>query len=180
MDAFAVAISKGLSMQQKNFKDMLAVGGFFGVFQAAMPLIGYLLGIQFEQYIASVDHWVALIVLSAIGVNMIRESRDKSEAVNGSIKLKSMIVLSLATSIDALAIGVTFAFLQVNIFPAVLMIGIVTLIISLIGVRIGNVFGVRFKSKAEIAGGGDFDLNGDQDSFGTFGNHSFLISDIPI
>jgi putative Mn2+ efflux pump MntP len=154
MDAFAVAICKGLSMQKMNYKHAVVTGCFFGGFQAVMPLIGYLLGTQFKDYITSIDHWIAFILLSVIGFNMIRESRnERCENVGNSFNLKNMMVLSLATSIDALAIGVTFAFLQVNIIPAVSMIGITTFIFSFFGVKIGNVFGARFKSKAELAGG---------------------------
>lgn len=154
MDAFAVAICKGLSMQKMNYKHALITGCFFGGFQALMPLIGYLLGTQFSNYITSVDHWIAVILLSIIGINMIRESRkERCENVGGSFNLKNMTVLSLATSIDALAIGVTFAFLQVNIISAISMIGITTFIFSFLGVKIGNVFGSRFKSKAEFTGG---------------------------
>lgn len=153
MDAFAVAISKGLSMRRMNYRNAVLTGGFFGGFQALMPLIGYLLGTQFKDRIISVDHWIAFLLLSIIGINMIRESRDEAERLEDSFNLRSMTVLSLATSIDALAIGVTFAFLQVNIIPAILLIGITTFGLSFAGVRIGNLFGSRFKSKAEIFGG---------------------------
>lgn len=153
MDAFAVAICKGLSMQKMSYKNAVITGCFFGGFQALMPLIGYLLGTQFKDYITSIDHWIAFVLLSMIGINMIRESRSEGEKVDDSFSLKNMTVLSLATSIDALAIGVTFAFLQVNIIPAVSMIGITTFTFSSIGVKIGNVFGVKFKSKAEFTGG---------------------------
>ena len=154
MDAFAVAVCKGLSMQKMSYKQAVVTGRFFGGFQALMPLIGYLLGTQFKDYITSIDHWIAFILLSIIGINMIKESRNEyCENVGESFNLKKMTVLSLATSIDALAIGVTFAFLQVNIIPAVSMIGITTFTFSLIGVKIGNVFGTRFKSKAEFTGG---------------------------
>jgi len=154
MDAFAVAICKGLSIQKMSYKHAAVTGCFFGGFQAFMPLIGYLLGTQFKDYITSIDHWIALTLLSIIGINMIRESRnDHCENVGTSFSLKNMMVLSLATSIDALAIGVTFAFLEVNILPAVSMIGITTFVFSFIGVKIGNVFGAKFKSKAEFTGG---------------------------
>lgn len=154
MDAFAVAICKGLSMEKMSYRNAVITGCFFGGFQALMPLAGYLLGTQFKDYITSIDHWIAFILLSAIGINMIRESRNEyCENAGGSFSLKNIAVLSLATSIDALAIGVTLAFLQVNIIPAVFMIGITTFIFSFIGVKIGNVFGTRFKSKAEFAGG---------------------------
>lgn len=154
MDAFAVAVCKGLSLQKMCYKHAIITGCFFGGFQALMPLLGYLLGTQFKDYITSIDHWIAFILLSIIGTNMIRESRNEyCENVGNSFKLKEMTVLSLATSIDALAIGVTFAFLQVNIIPAVSIIGITTFSFSIVGVKLGNVFGTRFKSKAELAGG---------------------------
>ena len=153
MDAFAVAVCKGLSMKKKNNGAAAVTALFFGVFQALMPLIGYLLGIQFSEYITAFDHWLAFALLSIIGINMIRESRQKYPAADPSFKLKNMLILSLATSIDAFAIGITFAFLEVNIFPACAAIGIVTFILSFIGVRIGNIFGVTFKSKAEFTGG---------------------------
>lgn len=154
MDAFAVAICKGLSMQKMSYKHALITGLFFGGFQAFMPLIGYLLGTQFSNYITSVDHWIAFVLLLFIGINMIKESRSEHcENVGNSFALKNMTVLSLATSIDALAIGVTFAFLQVDIIPAVSTIGITTFVFSFLGVKIGNVFGSRFKSKAEFTGG---------------------------
>ncbi len=154
MDAFAVAVCKGLSMQKMNYKNAAVTGCFFGGFQAVMPLAGYLLGTQFQDYITPIDHWIVFVLLSIIGFNMIRESRNEHcENVGNSFRLKNMMVLSLATSIDALAIGVTFAFLQVNIIPAISMIGIITFAVSFIGVKIGNVFGTRFKSRAELAGG---------------------------
>lgn len=154
MDAFAVAVCKGLSMQRMNYGHALVTGFFFGGFQAFMPLIGYLLGTQFSGYITSVDHWIAFILLSFIGINMIKESgNDHCENVDNSFSLKNMTVLSLATSIDALAVGITFAFLQVDIIPAVSTIGITTFVFSFLGVKIGNVFGSRFKSKAEFTGG---------------------------
>lgn len=163
MDAFAVAICKGLSMRKINYKYALLVGLFFGGFQAGMPLIGYLLGTQFKDSITSIDHWIAFVLLAVIGINMIRESRSKDDdcGCNGGacanvdqyFSLKSLTVMALATSIDALAIGVTFAFLQVKIVPAVSIIGTTTFAISIIGVIIGNVFGSKFKSKAELTGG---------------------------
>lgn len=161
MDAFAVAICKGLSMKKINYKNTFLVGLFFGGFQAAMPLIGFLLGTQFKDKITAIDHWIGFILLAIIGINMIRESRsddgceceDDSCSLEEAFSLKHLSVMALATSIDALAVGVTFAFLQVNIVPAVSMIGITTFIISIIGVKIGNVFGARFKAKAELTGG---------------------------
>ena len=167
MDAFAVAICKGLSLRKVSLKECTKVGLYFGGFQAGMPLIGFILGVQFKDYITSIDHWIAFILLSFIGINMIREAMDKDEdesIVNlaeaavgeeevNELGFKNMVMLAIATSIDALAVGVTFAFLQVDIVPAVLFIGIVTFALSAIGVKIGNVFGTKYKSKAEAAGG---------------------------
>ncbi|MDF2685070.1 MAG: putative rane protein [Clostridia bacterium] len=153
MDAFAVAICKGLAMKKMNYKNAIITGCFFGGFQALMPLIGYFLGTRFKDYITSFDHWIAFALLAAIGINMIRESRKECEAVDASFNLKNMIVLALATSIDALAVGVTFAFLQVDILQAVSLIGIITFTLSIIGVILGFGFGSMFKSKAELCGG---------------------------
>ena len=154
MDAFAVSICKGLAMKQIKFKHMLIVGLWFGGFQALMPLIGYFLGIQFETYITAYDHWIAFILLALIGGNMIKESLSKEEEkANASLAVKIMLVLAIATSIDALALGVTFAFLQVNIWEAVSFIGVVTFLFSVAGLKIGNVFGTKYKSKAEFVGG---------------------------
>lgn len=154
MDAFAVSICKGLSMQKLNKKHALIIGLYFGGFQALMPFIGYSLGIHFQEAIVAYDHWIAFILLCLIGINMIKESRsDEEESVDASVDFKEMIVLAVATSIDALAIGVTFAFLQVNIVPAVSFIGIITFTLSVIGVKVGNVFGMKYKSKSEFAGG---------------------------
>lgn len=153
MDAFAVSICKGLSVQKLKPKHMLLVGVYFGGFQALMPLLGYLLGKQFEWLITSVDHWIAFGLLVLIGANMIKESFDKSDEVNDSFSIKSMLLLAVATSIDALAVGVTFAFLDVQIVPAIAIIGTTTFVLSVIGIKVGNVFGAKFKSKAELAGG---------------------------
>lgn len=153
MDAFAVAICKGLSMPKMSWKKAAVVGLYFGGFQALMPLIGYFLGIQFESMITNFDHWVAFALLALIGGNMIKESFSGEEKCDDSVRFKDMIMLSLATSIDALAIGVTFAFLKVSIVPAVSFIGVITFGLSIVGVKVGNVFGSRFKSKAEFAGG---------------------------
>ena len=154
MDAFAVAICKGLAIGKIQWRHALIVGLWFGGFQALMPLIGYFFGSRFASYIAAVDHWIAMILLASIGVNMIRESRDKDpEHVNPSLGFKTMLVMAVATSIDALAAGVTFAFLEVRILPAVSFIGITTFILSAVGVKIGSVFGTKYKSKAELAGG---------------------------
>ena len=173
MDAFAVAISKGLAMKKISIKKAGIVGLYFGIFQAVMPLIGYFLGAQFQDKITSIDHWIAFALLGIIGINMIRESRKNenseiavdlmvnnttSDSINNTnmddlLGFKNMSVLAIATSIDALAVGITFAFLNVNIVPAVSLIGIVTFTLSMIGVAIGHVFGTLYKSKAEFAGG---------------------------
>lgn len=154
MDALAVAICKGLSIQKLKLRHMLIVGAWFGVFQALMPTIGWLLGSAFSDLVTAVDHWIAFVLLAIIGGNMIRESLNKDEdECDPSLSFFTMLMLAVATSIDALALGVTFAFLKVNILAAVLAIGLCTFVISTIGVKIGNVFGVRFKSKAELLGG---------------------------
>lgn len=154
MDAFAVSVCKGLAMPKCTFKKAAIVGLWFGGFQALMPAIGYILGAQFQEAIASIDHWIAFVLLALIGGNMIHESLDNDEEeADASLDVKTMFLLAVATSIDALAIGITFAFLKVSIIPAVCFIGIVTFIISFAGVKIGNVFGARYKNKAEIVGG---------------------------
>ena len=154
MDAFAVSVCKGLAMPKCTFKKAAIVGLWFGGFQALMPAIGYVLGAQFQETIASIDHWIAFVLLVLIGGNMIHEALDNDEEeADASLDVKTMFLLAVATSIDALAIGITFAFLKVNIIPAVCFIGIVTFIISFAGVKIGNIFGARYKNKAEIVGG---------------------------
>ena len=154
MDAFAVSVCKGLAMPKCTFKKAAIVGLWFGGFQALMPAICYVLGAQFQEAIASIDHWIAFVLLALIGGNMIHEALDNDEEeADASLNVKTMFLLAVATSIDALAIGITFAFLKVNIIPAVCFIGIVTFIISFAGVKIGNVFGARYKNKAEIVGG---------------------------
>ena len=154
MDAFAVSVCKGLAMPKCTFKKAAIVGLWFGGFQALMPAIGYILGARFQEAIASIDHWIAFVLLALIGGNMIHEALDNDEEeADASLNVKTMFLLAVATSIDALAIGITFAFLKVNIIPAVCFIGIVTFIISFAGVKIGNVFGARYKNKAEIVGG---------------------------
>lgn len=154
MDAFAVSVCKGLAMPKCTLKKAAIVGLWFGGFQALMPAIGYILGAQFQEAIASIDHWIAFVLLALIGGNMIHEALDNDEEeADASLDVKTMFLLAVATSIDALAIGITFAFLKVNIIPAVCFIGIVTFIISFAGVKIGNVFGARYKNKAEIVGG---------------------------
>ena len=154
MDAFAVAICKGLSMSKMNWKKASIIGLYFGGFQALMPLVGYLLGINFQEKITSIDHWIAFLLLGIIGINMIKEAISKdSEKQNDSIKFKDMLILAVATSIDALAVGITFAFLKVNIVLAISLIGIVTFIISVVGVKIGDMFGDKYEKKAEFTGG---------------------------
>lgn len=154
MDAFAVSICKGLSVPKVKAKHALITGLYFGGFQGLMPLIGYFLGVQFKNAITSIDHWIAFILLGLIGFNMVREALSKEEEeVNASFDVKTMVPLAVATSIDALAVGVTFAFLQVQIVPAVSFIGVITFVLSIIGIKIGNVFGVKYKSKAELVGG---------------------------
>ena len=154
MDAFAVAIYKGLAMKEITWKKAAIVGLWFGGFQAMMPMAGYLLGVQFKESITSIDHWIAFVLLGLIGINMIKEACSKEEDVqDGSLGLKEMLVLAVATSIDAMAVGVTFAFLKVTILPAVTIIGCTTCILSLAGVCIGQKFGGALKSKAALAGG---------------------------
>ena len=153
MDAFAVAICKGLSVSKVKKKHAFIVGLWFGGFQAAMPLIGFWLGSYFQKQIESIDHWIAFGLLVVIGLNMIKESREKSECLDCSFSIKSMFPLAIATSIDALAVGISFAVLKVKIAPAVTFIGVITFILSAVGVKIGNVFGAKYKSKAELAGG---------------------------
>ena len=153
MDAFAVSVCKGLSVPRAKKSHLIITGLYFGGFQALMPLIGYLLGVNFRHMITSVDHWIAFILLALIGVNMIREAREESEELDASFSVKAMLPLAIATSIDALAVGITFAFLHVQIVPAITFIGVTTFILSVIGVKIGNLFGAKYKSYAEIAGG---------------------------
>ena len=154
MDAFAVSICKGLSVPKQQAKHCLICGVYFGGFQALMPLLGWLLGIRFQSLITNIDHWIAFVLLAVIGANMIKESFSKEEECpDASFGFKTMLTLAVATSIDALAVGVTFAFLDVTIVPAVLLIGATTFVCSAVGVKIGNVFGNRFQSKAEFLGG---------------------------
>ena len=154
MDAFAVSVCKGLSVGKVRWKHMLICGAYFGAFQALMPLIGYLLGVNFQQMIQSVDHWIAFGLLTLIGANMIREALGKDEeALDASFGVKTMLLLAVATSIDALAVGVTFAFLDVAVVPAVCFIGVVTFALSAAGVKIGSIFGAKWKNRAEFAGG---------------------------
>lgn len=155
MDVFAVSICKGLATKKVGVKHMLIVGLWFGGFQALMPLIGYFLGSTFEEYITRFDHWVAFVLLALIGGNMIREALSgEEEKANDSLGVREMLTLAVATSIDALAVGVTFALLPgVNIAAAVSFIGVITFVISAAGIKVGNAFGSKCKSKAELAGG---------------------------
>ena len=154
MDAFAVSVCKGLSMEKMNWKKAIIIGLYFGIFQASMPVLGYFLGTTFEQFITNIDHWIAFVLLSAIGGNMIKESFDQeSENCNDNVDVKTMVILAIATSIDALAVGITFACLRINIVLPVISIGIITFILSVIGVKIGNKFGDKYENKAEFIGG---------------------------
>lgn len=158
MDAFAVSICKGLAMRKVNKKQAIIIGLFFGGFQALMPLVGWLLGIQFESYITGIDHWIAFVLLAFIGGKMIVEAIKPEEGIevgkmDQPLDLKEMFILAIATSIDALAVGVTFAFLDYPIVESISIIGIVTLLISIGGVYVGNFFGNKYKNKAEFAGG---------------------------
>ena len=154
MDAFAVAICKGLSVKKVGAKHILTVGIYFGGFQALMPLIGFLLGFKFERFIVSIDHWIAFVLLAVIGGGMIREAIAGGEdEANDSFSFKTMLPLALATSIDALAVGISFAFLGVDIVAAAVLIGVTTFVLSGAGIVVGNVFGAEYKSKAELVGG---------------------------
>ena len=152
MDAFAVSVCKGLAMKKMNIKKALVCSLYFGVFQALMPLIGYFLGSGFKNVVSSVDHWIAFVLLFLIGLKMIKEAKS-CEVVNDAMDVKTMLTLAVATSIDALAIGVTFAFLKVSIVPAISIIGVTTFVCCFVGVKLGSIFGEKLKTKAEIAGG---------------------------
>ena len=154
MDAFAVSVCKGLSVKKINLRHIAAVGLYFGGFQAIMPMLGFLLGFKFERFIVSIDHWIAFVLLALIGGNMIREAVSGGEEDhNDSFSFRTMLPLAVATSIDALAVGISFAFLGVDIVPSALLIGAITFVFSGAGLVIGNVFGAKYKAKAEIAGG---------------------------
>lgn len=159
MDAFAVSICKGLALPKLRLRHAVIVGLWFGVFQALMPLIGFFLGVQFKGYITAVDHWIAFALLAVIGGKMVKEAlegwnADKAgEGADASLDFGTMLILAVATSIDALAMGITFAFLEVDIVPAVSFIGIVTFVLSAAGVKVGSVFGTKYKAKAELLGG---------------------------
>ena len=158
MDAFAVSVCKGLAMKKVNKKQAVVIGLYFGGFQALMPLIGWLLGVRFQKYITSIDHWIAFILLVFIGGKMILEAVRDTEVEevvekDPPLKHKEMLLLAVATSIDALAVGITFAFLDTPIIEAIAIIGCTTFALSILGVVVGNFFGTRYKKKAEIAGG---------------------------
>lgn len=154
MDAFSVSVCKGLTEKRFSWKMALSCGLWFGLFQALMPVVGYFLAEQFQQYIEAVDHWIAFGLLLLIGVNMIREAFSKGEEQHdGSLDFKTMLLLAIATSIDALAVGVSFACIQVEIWSSVLIIGITTFLFSVLGVRIGNLFGTKLEKTANIIGG---------------------------
>ena len=154
MDAFAVSVGKGLSVQTLRPKHSLIVGAYFGGFQALMPLLGWLLASSFAEYIRRFDHWIAFVLLALIGANMIREALSKEEEkMNGSFDVKTMLPLAIATSIDALATGVTFAMTDTNIWLAIAVVGATTFAFSAVGLRIGNLFGRKYQSKAELLGG---------------------------
>lgn len=152
MDAFAVSVCKGLATKKVDIRKALICGLYFGVFQALMPLIGYLLGSNFQNVVSSIDHWIAFVLLGIIGINMIKEAKV-CEAVNNSMDVKTMVTLAIATSIDALAIGVTFAFLKVKIVSAISIIGAITFVCCVTGFKLGSIFGEKLKAKAEIIGG---------------------------
>lgn len=154
MDAFAVSVCKGLAMEKAPLKKAAIAGVWFGSFQALMPLLGYLLGNRFEKYITHIDHWITFGLLALIGANMVKEAFSKEEEkASSTMYFKEMFLLAVATSIDALAVGVTFAFLQVSILPAVSFIGVTTFVLSALGVWAGSAFGARWRERAEQAGG---------------------------
>lgn len=153
MDAFAVAICKGLAMKKPGVRSILIIGLWFGLFQALMPVIGYYLGSAFYDYIADFDHWIAFILLALIGANMIREALSGDEDVDDDIGVRTMLILAVATSIDALAVGISLAMTGDDILTSAVLIGVITLLISAAGVKIGSLFGDRFGKKAELAGG---------------------------
>ena len=153
MDAFAVSICKGLSTEKATPSRALIAGAYFGGFQAVMPVAGYFLGVSFQEYIERIDHWIAFALLVLIGLSMIWESRKKEEEMTASFGPRAMLPLAVSTSIDALAVGVTFAIEGVNIWIAAAAIGVITFGLSAVGIKVGNVFGARYKSKAEIFGG---------------------------
>lgn len=154
MDAFAVAVCKGLALRKVRLRHMVSCGLYFGLAQALMPVTGWLLGVNFRQMIESIDHWIAFVLLGCIGMNMLREALGpEDDAPDASFRFSDMALLAVATSIDALAIGVTFAFLQVNIAAAAVCIGAITCALSMLGVKLGGAFGRKWKARAEFTGG---------------------------
>lgn len=175
MDAFAVSVCKGLSMKKMNWKNAVIIGLYFGIFQALMPVLGYFLGTTFSGLVERIDHWIAFILLSIIGGKMIKDSTDNEvEKRNDKIDFKTMIGLAIATSIDALAVGITFAFFKVNLLMAIFVIGAITYLLSFFGVFIGNKFGDKFQNKAELAGRNYFDNDWIKNIVRTFGNNCFI------
>ena len=157
MDAFSVAICKGLSMKKMSWKNAMIIGNYFGIFQAIMPLIGFYLGSRFERIIVQIDHWIVFILLSSIGINMLKDAfeneKNNNNNANDLVDFKTMITLLIATSIDALAVGITFACLRIKILIPIMIIGIITFTLSMLGVKIGNKFGEKYKNKAVFMGG---------------------------
>lgn len=157
MDAFAVAVCQGLGMKKLNLRHAAVIALFFGGFQALMPFAGWLLGSAFSGYIQRFDHWVAFVLLGFIGGNMVREAlsgeEEEDTCCGAKLDYKQLFLMAVATSIDALAVGVTFAFLEVSILPAISLIGCTTFVISLVGVAVGNYFGAKYKNRAELTGG---------------------------
>lgn len=155
MDAFAVSMCKGLAIKKLCIKNMFIIGLYFGIFQGVMPLIGYFLGINFQEKISKIDHWIAFVLLLGIGFNMIKEvfSKKEDEKSDDKMDFSTMLILSIATSIDALAVGITFACLKTNVFISSVIIGVITFVISVIGVKIGNIFGRKYEKNAQFFGG---------------------------
>ena len=154
MDAFAVSVCKGVSFKKSNLKKSIIVASYMGIFQSIMPVIGYFLGMSFADKITSIDHWLAFALLFVIGIKMIKEALStEKEVINDKVDSKEMIILAIATSIDALAVGITFAFLNVNLWFAVSLIGMITFLLCFVGTKIGSIFGDKYENKAELAGG---------------------------
>lgn len=154
MDAFAVSVCKGLSMKKMNWKKAIIIAMYFGFFQMIMPIVGFIIGTSFSELLEKIDHWVAFILLDFIGIKMIKEAYCKQETINDNIDVNTMLILALATSVDAMAVGITYAFLEVtNVWVSFALIGAITFVLSLIGVKIGNKFGAKYGNKAEIFGG---------------------------
>lgn len=153
MDALAVSICKGISLKCMSWKKATIIGLYFGIFQGIMPLLGYLLCYRFCRYIINIDHWISFILLSFIGLSMIKNSQEEISNYDNTLNFLTMLTLAIATSIDALAVGITFAFMKVNIITAILTIGSITFVLSIIGVKLGNIFGIKYKDKSELLGG---------------------------